>query len=229
MYLYLLHQCNIRRWINPFEFKTRNLELRLGLSRTGIAALRNRLKQRGLIDFSEGKGKAPAVYLICGAEVTDNKLYKRFVVSSDDNKVDNTLYNKVDNTLYNKVDNTADHTSLIEEIRNKNKERECAREKINKIAKFLEGEQGWVESVCMANRIDLPDISKFLMSFVGHIISIGEEKTVLEIQDFKRRFTYWLYDEKKRRKNGQDSKNRVGYSRRSTREGNEEPGYGLVD
>ena len=51
VYLYLLHQCNIRGWINPFQLQTRNLELALGISRRAIIESRDRLKQRGLIDY----------------------------------------------------------------------------------------------------------------------------------------------------------------------------------
>lgn len=69
MYFYLLHQCNIRRWINPFELKTRDLELTLGISRTTIAALRNKLKQRGFIDFAKGLGSGKAIYRMAGVKI----------------------------------------------------------------------------------------------------------------------------------------------------------------
>ena len=115
MYFFLLHQCNIRRWINPFEFKTRNLEILLGLSRNSIGTIRNTLKQRGLIDFTKGIGRGSAAYLICGAKITNEELYKKFCVKSEDTKVNTTLNTKV---------NTNENSTLyIEEKRNKTKDK----------------------------------------------------------------------------------------------------------
>lgn len=118
MYFYLLHQCNIRRWINPFEFKTRDLELMLGLTRATISAIRNKLKQRGLIDFGKGVGSGKAVYLICGAKITDKELAKKICVQSLNTKL-NTMLNTNLNTTLN---TNANSTLYIEEKRNKTKD-----------------------------------------------------------------------------------------------------------
>ncbi len=234
LYLYLLHQCNIRRWINPFEFKTRNLEIMLGLSRKGIASIRNRLKQRGLIDFAEGRGSAPAAYLIKGAKINDeNNLLKRFDVSPGNDQGNDKGNNKGNDKGNNKGNTNADHTSLIQDIRLKTKDNResssCACEKIHEIVKGLPGEKGWVEPVCMVHKITPAEVPDFLAEFANFVISIGEEATIVKIQDFKRRFGYWLYDAIKRRKNEQDSKSRGCYPPRNARKGNEDPGYGLVD
>ena len=82
MYIYLLHQCDIRGWMNPFEFSTRDLELTLGITRATISAIRNKLKQRGLIDFGKGVGSGKSVYLICGAKVTNEALSDKICVHS---------------------------------------------------------------------------------------------------------------------------------------------------
>lgn len=122
MYLYLLHQCNIRRWINPFEFKTRDLELSFGLPRKTIASIRNRLKQRGLIEFVNGVGKSPSLYLIIGAKITNKDLQKYFVVTSSNNK-SNDKGNDIGNNKGNDIgNNSADSTLYIEEKRNNTKD-----------------------------------------------------------------------------------------------------------
>lgn len=119
MYFYLLHQCNIRRWINPFEFKTRDLELMLGLTRATISAIRNKLKQRGLIDFGKGVGSGSAVYLICGAKITDKELANKFCVQSLNTKLNTTLNTNLNTTL-----NTNPNSTLhIEEKRLKTKDK----------------------------------------------------------------------------------------------------------
>lgn len=126
MYFYLLHQCNIRRWINPFELKTRDLELTLGISRTTIAALRNKLKQRGFIDFAKGLGSGKAIYRMTGVKITDSTLNEKICVQSVDTTVDTTLDTTVDTTLNTTVDTNAKSTLYIEERRHKTKDNSVA-------------------------------------------------------------------------------------------------------
>lgn len=93
VYFLLLNECNIRRWLNPFELQTRYLEYVFGISRKSIGEARNRLKQRGLIDFMEGKGKSPATYFIKDAEVNNRELVVTFNVSTGNNKSNNKSNN----------------------------------------------------------------------------------------------------------------------------------------
>lgn len=63
LYYYLLHECNRGNWINPFNLSTTLICAELGISRKTLSDLRNRLKQKGLIEFSEGqKNKLSATY-----------------------------------------------------------------------------------------------------------------------------------------------------------------------
>ena len=126
MYFYLLHQCNIRRWINPFELKTRDLELTLGISRTTIAALRNKLKQRGFIDFAKGLGSGKAIYRMAGVKITDSTLNEKICVQSVDTMVNTTLDTTVDTTLNTTVNTNAKSTLYIEERRHKTKDNSVA-------------------------------------------------------------------------------------------------------
>ena len=68
IYFFLLNECNIRRWLNPFELQTRNIEICFSISRKTIGEARNRLKQRGLIDFIEAQGRGPTTYLFSGRQ-----------------------------------------------------------------------------------------------------------------------------------------------------------------
>lgn len=91
MYFYLLHQCNIRRWINPFEFKTRDLERALKISRATISAARDGLKNHGLIDYVKGAGSGSAVFFICGAKVTNEELMQKFCVQPLNTNLNTTV------------------------------------------------------------------------------------------------------------------------------------------
>ena len=69
-YFHLLNECNIREWINPFELQSRITEVKLLITRKTIGEVRNRLRQRGLIDFVAEKNK-PTVYLIKNVNLKD--------------------------------------------------------------------------------------------------------------------------------------------------------------
>ena len=73
-YFYLLDECNRRKWTNPFELRSRITELSLMITRKTIGEVRNRLKQKGLIDFVSAPNKH-TVYRIINAPVSaDNPL-----------------------------------------------------------------------------------------------------------------------------------------------------------
>lgn len=69
-YFFLLNECNIRGWLNPYELQTQYLEAMLQIKRKAIGEVRNRLKQRGMIDFI-CKNNNPTVYFITNCEVSN--------------------------------------------------------------------------------------------------------------------------------------------------------------
>lgn len=122
IYFYLLNECNIRRWLNPFELQTRNLEVSLQISRKTIGEARNRLKQRGVIDFIEASGRGPTTYLINGADVTNELLNDPFCVSPKKHEGNTNGNTKVTQGKH-KGNTMPDSTLYNEEIRyNKTKD-----------------------------------------------------------------------------------------------------------
>ena len=63
-YFFLLKECNLRNWISPFDVPSRLIQGELGYSNKTIVDLRNRLKQKGLIDFIEGSRRERAASYI---------------------------------------------------------------------------------------------------------------------------------------------------------------------
>lgn len=123
IYFFLLNECNIRRWLNPFELQTRNLEICFNISRKTIGEARNRLKQRGLIDFIEAQGRGPTLYLLEGVDVNNDVLYPSFCVSSTKHEGNTKGNTRVTQRLH-KGNTTQDSTLFIEDIRLKTKEKE---------------------------------------------------------------------------------------------------------
>ena len=54
LYLYLVHICNQNYWKMPIACKTATLQSELGLNKSTIIRARAKLRERGLIDFTEG-------------------------------------------------------------------------------------------------------------------------------------------------------------------------------
>lgn len=65
LYFYLLKECNSQGWENPFECPNRRILLSISISEPTLIDCRNRLQQKGLIEFQAGKRreKSPIYYL----------------------------------------------------------------------------------------------------------------------------------------------------------------------
>lgn len=55
LYFYLLKECNERNWENPFSHPNMLICATIGCSEKTLIEVRNRLKQKGLIDFESGE------------------------------------------------------------------------------------------------------------------------------------------------------------------------------
>ncbi len=63
LYYYFVEQANIRGWVDTLELSTRTICMRLGMTNKKLCEVRNRLQQKGLIEFEEGnRRKATPVY-----------------------------------------------------------------------------------------------------------------------------------------------------------------------
>lgn len=80
LYMFLLHTSNSLGWQNPFRLSYRQIAIRVNLGINTVKSARNRLKQAGLIDFSEGKRGCP--------RDIGNKAEYWFRVSKNDNHPD---------------------------------------------------------------------------------------------------------------------------------------------
>lgn len=126
IYFFLLNECNIRRWLNPFELQTRNIEICFSISRKTIGEARNRLKQRGLIDFIEAQGRGPTTYLLDGVDINNDLLKALFSVSdcvSPKKHKGNTNGNTRVTQRLHKGNTTQDSTLYIEDKRHKTKDK----------------------------------------------------------------------------------------------------------
>lgn len=85
---------------------------------------------------------------------------------------------------------------LVESANESVSEREEANKVFNpqSIKEQLLSDELWKESVCMQSTLGVSFISMLpdqLDKFIAYIVSIGEERSISNISDAKRRFTYW--------------------------------------
>lgn len=65
LYYYLVEECNVRGWENPFEVSNKIICASIGITEPTLIDARNRLQQYGLIEFQGGKKnvQSPVYYL----------------------------------------------------------------------------------------------------------------------------------------------------------------------
>ena len=69
MYYYLLKQCDLGNWANPFKLPTKKCEIELGFTRKTISNVRNSLQQKGFINFKPSRVRGEvAEYGIVGLD-----------------------------------------------------------------------------------------------------------------------------------------------------------------
>ena len=95
-------------------------------------------------------------------------------------------------TLSHLVESANESVSESESV----SEREEANKVFNpqSIKEQLLSDETWKESVCMQSTLGVSFISMLpdqLDKFIAYIVSIGEERSISNISDAKRRFTYW--------------------------------------
>lgn len=65
LYFFLLQECNLRDWVNPFECPNGLICATIGMCESTLIDVRNRLQQKGFIKFEAGSRKAKSpVYRI---------------------------------------------------------------------------------------------------------------------------------------------------------------------
>ena len=69
MYYYLLKQCDLGNWANPFKLPTKKCEIELDFTRKTISNVRNSLQQKGFISFKPSRVRGEvAEYEIVGLD-----------------------------------------------------------------------------------------------------------------------------------------------------------------
>jgi hypothetical protein len=78
LYYFLMQECNVRNWENPFGCPNGLICATIGFSEKTLIDVRNRLQQKGLIEFKPGQRKtAPPLYSLLYCKNVSIKVGKR--------------------------------------------------------------------------------------------------------------------------------------------------------
>lgn len=185
LYFYLLNECNIRGWQNPFEHPNKTIVLATGISEKTVIEVRNRLQQKGLITFESGKknAKSPVYYLLDESKTVSKE------VSKTVNIKDKTKDNKTISPL--RVGELFPADSFFDKSLD-----DCYTE--------LKSNRSWAETVTMNTRSSgNPDFT--LEAFYGFLEKFfmklqNEGETAKSPKDAMSHFARWLTFELKNKK-----------------------------
>lgn len=249
VYFYMLNECNIRRWLNPFELRTRNLEQEFMITRKTIGEVRNRLKQRGLIDYIEGRSRKPAVYLIKNAAYT-NKEIKKTAFSVPSNVVQSKHNGNITGNITETLQETLDGFSPYLDIKTKTKDKD--KKNTNARAQEFFDEVGVrhspiptldeVKQCFRSLRANerVADWEECAERFFYHYDGLGwRNSNGAIVANWKSTASFWLYEQESRDRKEQQKQQSYGKdsdNRTSNRQGSGlrgrlaiEPGCGLVE
>lgn len=184
VYFYLLHQCNIRGWHNPFQLQTRDIEFHLSITRKQIGESKNRLKNRGLIDFTSGSRKDIPTYTIVG-------LSKNMFPTETQIETQTETYLETQTETYLEKSPTPPKEYTLNRVEKNNNILLTRTREEEDLAKFdsllqevIDGKhQLWVDSMRKKHHID--NVTDYLPSFRDHVIANSTAYKVSDINGFK--------------------------------------------
>ena len=102
LYLYLVHICNQNYWNMPIACKTATLQSELGLNKSTIIRARAKLRDRGLIEFTEGvQNSCSPKYSLLDIHRCKNATASATVRATDSATADETINKDIYRDKYN--------------------------------------------------------------------------------------------------------------------------------
>lgn len=201
LYFYLLNECNIRGWQNPFEHPNKTIVLATGMAEKTVIEVRNRLQQKGLIEFVSGKRnvKSPTYYLLDVSRKGSNMV----------SRTGSNLVSKEVSSYKNKEirDKTLSPTRTREShaVGDLFPDSDVFEKSLEECFDELKTNQPWKETVCMNIRIRdktfMPaDFDQYLKSFFQKLANEGEIRKAPK--DAMSHFSRWLDIKLKSKKDG---------------------------
>jgi hypothetical protein len=206
-YFFLLKECNIRNWLCPFELPTRLIQAELGYSNKTVIDLRNRLKQKGMIDFIEGNRREKAAsYILL---VTSGNQIVNQTGNQSSNQNGNQSSNQNGNQTGNPIIKTKNKTKNNNNSGELFPPEEKPKKKKTAKAEFIPPTLGQVKAYFEEK---LPDWERQAEIFFYHFDSLGwRNANGAKIERWDSKANLWIMDEQaKQYQHGKQSENSCG-------------------
>ena len=124
LYLYLVHICNQNYWNMPIACKTATLQSELGLNKTTIIRARVKLRERGLIDFTEGvQNSCSPKYRLLDIHSCKNATASATAQAPDGATADETINKDIDKYNYSFAHQKKNRSHGIDKQKDKDQRR----------------------------------------------------------------------------------------------------------
>lgn len=196
VYDYLIYQCSLRGWLNPFQLQTRDIEFHLSITRKQIGESKNRLRDRGLINFTSGSRKESPTYMILGL---NNNMFLTETQTETQLETYIGTYSETQTETQLEIppkesSPTPPKEYTPKELDDNNKilltrtREEADLDRFDSLLQEIAdgGEQIWVDQMRKKHGID--DVVSILPLFRDHVIANSKLHEVSDINGFKRYF-----------------------------------------
>lgn len=202
LYFYLLDTNNRRSWKQTFKIDNKVVEAAIGTCYGTLKTARNKLKQAGFIDFRSKNGSAVVLYTLTKFDEVIVEVQPKLPTSTKNDEVVDKVIVEVSNEVVVEVA-PSNAPAYINQTETKLKKTSAISPEgsasgpiinLAEIKEKLLGDQLWVENACRQSTLSvyfLPMIPEQIDNFLSWILSTGAEKTILTVEDAKRRFIYW--------------------------------------
>lgn len=246
-YVTLLTEFNALHWPEYICITDNQFCGELGICKSSLYSIRNRLKQVGLINFMGGRGKGPTRYYLAEVKVArkNSKVsVENFKVYSKGSQTDFRTNSTTDSTTDFKTDFKRDsHIIYRKEDKDKDIDKDIStdvdvekgtpsststlKKEILKEIDILKSDREWLDSLQTACRRSQEELLEEITFFGAHCISYDRRHS--SIGDAKRHFCDWLRKRpsKKSAQNGLKNDNTYGSFRPFY--GKPQPGCGLIE
>lgn len=218
LFMFLLNEWAARKKPDWFDIGTRYLEISVPISRKSLVFSREKLRQKGLIDYEPAAGSGTAKYSVC---VSDCASHRNSSVSQINTKEtqngicvpDSVSVRNTNEFVFpseTQIKRKVSPTPPLKEnnnnylINNNDNNSACARERfgamelldIGEIVRRLKQSCEWTESMRRTLHLDERELAALLDAYPDHCTNLGETRKTL--QDAKRHVYNWLLKQKSR-------------------------------
>ena len=187
MYFFLIDRANRRRWQMPFKCPTSAVSAAIKVTRQTVVNARESLRERNLITYSKGTGKAnyPMYSLVLTDSMTE---------SLPDGLPEDLHGSLTENLTEDLTPHNIEDRNIKDKISSSNKKDDVRILGLNELEALLVSDEPWLNEIIFllssSRQIELSDLKSYLSNFFRYLRCQGSKGR--EEADCRRYFVNWL-------------------------------------